>query len=451
MILSTQLTARRVLGFPVLCALVTGNMIGSGIFLLPAALAPFGGISLISWFITSLGAMVLAYIFANLSTYMPKEGGPYAFCREAFGDFIGFQVAYNYWIAMVIANAATLVAMVAAATVFFPALTYSPHLSLCLALAALWLITAINLIGVGQAGAIQLWLTVLKVLPLIGLVILGFSDIHWEYFTIDRVKFPAGSMWSGVAMAASLTLWAFTGLESATIPAAYSKDPNHTIPRATLIGTLLTALIYVSATVIVMGLIPPDTLSHSNAPFSEVAQLLLGSIGAKIVAGVAALSCFAATVGWILLQAQVPLAAAQDGLFPRVFAMIDKNGTPVIGLIISSILASILLVLNYQQSFVDQFTLLVKCSTLAFLIPYLFTMAAKLVLLARHPQRFPYAYKSVTVMLALVGYGYVFWAIFGLGQELIYYGALLFFTGIPLYTWIKLRQAPKHSLVEVDP
>lgn len=445
--LNNNPTTARVLGFPVLCALVMGNMIGSGIFLLPVSLAPFGGLSLIAWLITSIGAMLLAYIFAKLSSTMPREGGPYAFCREGFGEFIGFQIAYNYWIAIIVANVATIVAMVAYLTVFWPELAHQPLLALSIALFSIWLITAINLIGVGEAGHTQLVLTIIKIVPLILLIVIGIHEVKWEHFRVTAVD--TKQIFSGIAQATALSLWAFTGLESATVPAAYARHPHITIPRATMVGTFGAALVYVMSTILVMGILPPAQLAQSHAPFSEVAQKLIGSSGAYVIAAIAALSCFACTVGWVLLQAQIPLAAARDGLFPKVFTKVNAKSTPVIGLVISSTFASVLLICNYQSSLVEQFTILVKCSTLAFLIPYLYTTIAKLLLLIHHPARFPYKFKFWVVLAALLAYVYIFCAIFGLGEELVYYGALLFFTGIPLYIWVKLQQAPKHAVVEL--
>ncbi len=443
-----QSAPARVLGFWTLCALVVGNMIGSGIFLLPTSLAAYGGLSIIGWLVASVGALLLAFVFANLSSFMPKEGGPYAYCRAAFGDLVGFQVAYNYWIAVVVANAAVIIAMVAYLTVFWPSLAKEPLNSFLIAASTVWIITAINLFGIRQAGITQLILTILKILPLVILIVVGCTHIHFEYFNI-----PSATNWgylSSTAAAASLTIWAFTGLESATVPAAYAKHPHITIPRATVIGTLFTSIIYILCSVVVMGMIAPGVLKSNNAPFAVVADQLFGPIGGPLVAFSAALSCFSNAMGLTLLQGQVPMAVAQDGLFLKSFTRISKNGTPVIGLLFSSVFATIILAMNYEASLVEQFTILVKCSTLAFLIPYIYTAIAKLVLLMQHPLRFSGKNHTVITIVALAAFIFVFAVIIGLGEDLIYYGALLFFLSVPLYVWIKYRQDPKHDVVELD-
>jgi basic amino acid/polyamine antiporter, APA family len=255
-------TTQKGLGLWMLTALVAGNMIGSGVFLLPAALAQFGSISIVGWLMTALGALCLALVFAKLSSLIPKAGGPYAYCREGFGDFIGFMVAYNYWIALWVGNAGIAVAFAGYMGVFFPWITAAPMHTCLTSIATIWLLTIINISGVRQAGMVQLITTLLKLLPLILIGTVGLLYIHPTYLTQFNVS--GHSNFAAITGAASLTLWAFIGLESATVPADDVINPQKNIPRATMFGTLLAAIVYILSTIAIMGLIPNSDLVGAN-------------------------------------------------------------------------------------------------------------------------------------------------------------------------------------------
>jgi APA family basic amino acid/polyamine antiporter len=416
-----------------LTALVTGNMIGSGVFLLPASLAAFGTIGIVSWGLTAAGALLLALVFARLSILLPKSGGPYTYCREGFGDFVGFQMAYNYWIALWVGNAALAVAFVGYLTVFYPVLAHDHMLSFIVKVGTVWLLTAVNMCGVRNAGFLQMITTVLKLLPLILVTVLGFFYIHPA--NLAHFNVSGQSNFAALTGAATLTLWSFIGLESATVPAEEADNPKN-VSKATIFGTLIAAVIYISSTIAIMGLIPATQLVHSNAPYADAAKLMLGPVGQWLVAVGAAISCFGTLNGWILLQGQVPMAAARDNLFPRSFSRLSKNGTPIVGLIVSSVLITALLALTLNASLVKQFTFIILLATLSCLIPYLFTTMAELVIFMKQPERFngQRLFKSSTISI-LAGI-YVFWTILGSGMDVVFYGSLLFFSSVPAYVWM---------------
>ena len=271
----------------------------------------------------------------NLSREFPKIGGPYVFVREAFGDFAGFIVAYGYWVSILCGNAAIAIASVSYLSIFFPILSNTPSLNVLAALTTLWILTWVNLLGIRVSGRIQIITTVLKLLPLIVIALLGllyFDPSHFSPLNVSKQN-----TFTTITASASLTLWAFLGLESATIPAGNIKDPQHTIPRATIIGTLVVAFVYILSTISIMGIISPNDLVHSNAPFADATSKLLGSAAGLIIAGVGVIACIGALNGWILLQGQMPLAASLDNLFPKGFRLLSKTGTPVWGIVISSI------------------------------------------------------------------------------------------------------------------
>lgn len=426
----------RPLGIWMLTALVVGNMVGAGVFLLPASLAAFGSISLLSWCVATGGALLLAIVFARLSAEMPKVGGPYAYCRAAFGDFVGFQVAYSYWVYVWIGNAAITVASVSYLSFFFPILSENPLVGLVVSLLILWVMTGINTLGVKHAGRTQLLLTIIKLIPLVLIAFVGIFTINPENF--QPFNASDQSNFSALMTATTLTLWAFMGLESATVPADRANNPEKNIPRATLMGTLLAASIYILGSVAIMGNIPQEQLSQSNAPYSDAGVVIFGGWMSWIIAVGAVVSCLGALNGWILLQAQVPMAAARDGLFPKIFAKTSKEGSPVMGLLLSSTLISILLILNYGASLVDQFTFIILLATLAALIPYTYATLAELILFYHQREQFSQRRLWRSAIISLLAFAYVLWAIAGAGMEVVYYGILLLFAGTPFYVWMKL-------------
>jgi basic amino acid/polyamine antiporter, APA family len=434
----TKPPLKRNLGLWMLTALVVGNMIGSGVFLLPASLAALGSVSIFGWALTGAGAILLALVFANLGRSMPRTGGPYAYARSAFGDFVGFQTAWGYWIAVWAGNAAIAVAFVGYLGYFFPGVVANGLSAALAAIAAIWLLTLVNIAGVREGGQVQLITTILKFVPLAIIGLVGIFFIKGSNFGAFA---PTGVL-PGITSAAALTLWAFIGLESATVPAEEVKDPERNIPRATIIGTLLAAAVYVLATIAIMGIIPSADLAKSTSPFADAAQAIFGSWGGSAIALVAMISAFGALNGWILLQGRVPLAAAQDGLFPKAFAKVHgKRGTPVFGLVVSSILVSGLMLMNYNQSLVAQFSFVILLATLTTLVPYAYSAAAQAVLWIREPERFSGRSFARDTIVATLAFAYSVWAIIGSGTDVIAKGFILLTLGIPVYVFLKWRQA----------
>jgi basic amino acid/polyamine antiporter, APA family len=420
----------RSLGFWAVTALVVGSMIGSGVFLLPASLAAYGAASLLGWGATLCGALLLALVYARLSRDKPLQGGPYAYTREAFGDLPAFVVGWAYWVSMVCGNAALSVAFAGSLGAVFPATISTPGRAAATALGALWICTAVNLFGGVRGGSqMQMLWTVLKLLPLLLFVAIAV----WYVEPASYHPFnPSGAPLLSVATAtAALTLWAFQGLEVATIPAASIRDPARTIPRATLAGMLIAGVVTVVTCTVVLGLLPSETLQHSAAPMADAAETLWGPWARIAVGAVAAVSVFGALNGWVLLMAQVPLAAADDGLFPRFFARVDKRGTPWLGLLISASLATVVAASNYSGSLVQLFTFSILLSTAATLLPYCVSVAA----LLRQGRRIGVGWQ----VIAVGALAYSLWALVGTGSESLLWGAGLILAGLPLYFWEKRR------------
>lgn len=433
----------RPLGLWMCVALVVGNMIGSGVFLLPSALAAFGPIAIIGWILTSAGALVLALIFGRLARTTTVSGGPYAYTREGFGDFAGFLIGWGYWIAIWSGNAAVAVAFAGYVGFLVPHIAQNSNAGLLTALAAIWILTWVNIRGVSEAGMVQLVTTVMKTVPLILIAILGVSFIEPANYVPANISGQSSA--AAIAACAALTLWAFIGLESATVPAAEVSQPEKTIPRATIIGTLLAAFVYIAVTIVAFGVIPSADLKNSSAPLAEIAHVMWGRYGGIFVAIAACISTFGTLNGFTLLTGQVPYSAAKDKLFPRSFGKLSKAGTPAFALIVSNALASGLIIMNYSKGLVDQFVFLTLLATTATLIPYLFCALAEIMIIAKSGK--PIANQKVALVFTLgaVGFAYSAWAIYGAGHETVFYGFFLLVTGVPVYVLLKWRNRSPNS------
>jgi basic amino acid/polyamine antiporter, APA family len=423
----------QLLGFWMCVALVVGNSIGSGVFLLPASLAPFGLNSAWAWGFTASGAVLLAIVFSRLSRAYPAAGGPYAYVHLAFGPLTAFIVAWGYWISIWVGNAAIATGSVSYLSPLLPWIADVPGASAAVTLFFLWLLTFVNWYGIHASGWVQSVTTVLKVLPLVAVVALGLFSVR-----STDVAAAAGVPISlnGITAAATLTLWALLGLESATIPADKVADPGRTIPAATLLGTVLTAVICAIACTTVLLLVPAATLAQSNAPFVDLATRFWGAGAGRLLAVFAAISGFGALNGWILLQGELPSAMAKRGVFPRIFARESSRHTPGFALCFGSGLVTLLILANYQKSMVSIFTFMILLSTSACLVMY--ALCALALLRLQWTGRLGQARRG-SVPLSVVGIiaaAYSLWAIVGAGAEAAIWGAVLLLLGVPMYFWI---------------
>ncbi len=424
------------LGIFMSTSLVLGNMIGAGIFLMPAALAAYGGISLVGWIFSALGAFLLALIFGRLSRMLPaKEGGPYAYTKEGFGDFPGFLVAWGYWISTWVSNAAITVAFLSALTVFFPVIAESAPTAVMCGLCTIWFLTWVNSLGIRESGSFLLVVTLLKILPIILVISGGIFYFSWDNFTPLNVS--GESNFEAIAITATMTLYAFLGLESATFPATNIEKPEITIPRATMIGTLTTTLLYILSTAVILGMISPEILADSPAPFADAMEIISGDMGRDIIAAGAALAAFGALHGWILVQGTLAKAIARDHLFPVIFQRENKNGIPLRGIVIGSVLTSVLLIMNFSEGLVEQFRFMILLSTMCALVAFIFSMASYLILIRE--KKAPRRSKMSKIILGSLAFAYAMWAIYGAGDKAVFWGFLLLLAGIPLYIYMRSK------------
>lgn len=414
-------------------SLVVGNMIGAGVFLMPATLASFGGISIIGWVCSSIGAFLLAKVFAHLSKIMPAgDGGPYAYSRKGLGDFAGFLVAWGYLVSVWCTNAAITVSFISALSTFIPILATNSFLAVFCGLATIWFLTWVNTLGIVTSGRLQLATTILKIVPIVLVGIGGLFFIKFGNFL--PFNSSGTSSFEAITATTTLTFFAFLGIECATIPSGSVANPEKTIAKATILGTLIATAVYILSTVSIMGMIPASQLQNTVTPFADAATIIFGAGSKYWVSAGVAIAAFGALNGFILIQGQIPYAIAKDKLFPSIFAKKNSKGVPAIGIAISSVFVSIFMSMNYTKGLVAQFKFLILLSTLTVLIPYLFSTAAYMILRLQEKSS---SIKLIMTAAILSFFAFLFslWMIYGSGQETVYWGFLLSMSSVPIYVW----------------
>lgn len=424
---------KKQLGLWTSTSLVVGNMIGAGVFMMPAALAKFGGISLLGWVCSAIGAFLIAKVFAHLSKLLPAaDGGPYAYSQKGLGDFAGFLVAWGYLVSVWCSNAAITVSFISAMSTFIPALATNPYLAIGVGLATIWFLSWINSLGILTSGILQLITTILKIVPIVLIGLVGLFYMQWNNF----LPFNASGTTTIAAITATttLTFFAFLGIECATIPSGSVANSATTVAKATTLGTLIATIVYILGTVSVMGMIPAVQLKNSVSPFADAAVIIWGQ-GAKywVSAGVA-ISAFGALNGFILIQGQMPYAVAKDQLFPQIFTRKNDKGVPVYGIVISSIFVSAFMAMNYTKGLVEQFQFLILLTTSTILIPYIFCTASYLLMRLRVAGITKNIFTGAIVLAALT-FLFCIWIMLGLGYETVFWGFVLTMSSVPIYVF----------------
>lgn len=434
---------QQLMGFWMLVGLVAGNMVGSGIFLLPSSLASIGTISLFSWLFTSAGAVLLALVFADMSKRIPNiDGGPYIYIREGIGKFMGFQTGFGYWVSLWIGNCAIVIATVGYLQFFFPALE-NHNFKLIFSIALVWLFTFFNMMGPKSIGAFQLITMIAKSLPMVLIILAGWFFFDPSY--LDGFNRTDKSDLGAFSAACSATLWAFIGLESASVAAGKVKNPEKTIPMATIVGTVLAATIYIGTSLVLMGMIPTSELAKSTAPFAAGAKVIIGDIGGVIIAVTAVIACLGTLNGWIMMTAVVSKSIAETNLMPQVLAKENSKGAPWVSLLLSGVLMTILLFFSTNPDLVQQFNLITLMAVLSALIPYFYTSICNILIL-KYQEPFS-GVSRVTIIIAALAAIYSFWTIIGSGQKVVFYGSALLLFGTPLYAIAEWNnQNKKHKV-----
>jgi arginine:agmatine antiporter len=428
--------------------LVAGNMIGTGVFLLPVSLASVGSIAIFGWVIATAGAAALGLVFAKLGELDPQEGGPYAYARDFLGPYVGFQTNYVYWFGNWIGNIAIAIAAVGYLAEFIPPISHPPA-SVFATAVVIWVLTFANILGPRVVGALETWTMSLALVPILGIAFFG-----WFWF--DRATFLAGWNASGgtdvhaVSRAASMALWAFMGIESAAVSAGVIENPKRNIPLATLMGLGLAAVVYVLSSSVIMGIIPNAELQKSHAPFAEAARLAVGTWGMVVISLCAILKSVGSLGGWMLLVGQSAKAAADDGMFPTAFARLNRHGVPGRGLVIVGALMTIVLFATMSPTLAGQFNLIIDIAVVLAVIPYIYSSVAvvKVVYDHRLPARTFQAFKWI----AIAAVGYCLWAVVGGDPKTVVYAMVALLVSVPLYPFFirSMEAAARRKAVQKE-
>jgi APA family basic amino acid/polyamine antiporter len=423
------------IGFWTCTALVVGNVIGMGIFVLPASLAPFGFNALIGWVIVLAGCLVLARVFSHLARALPNAEGPYGYIRETLGELPAYLALWAYWVSLWLTNAALATGVVGYMAVVFPPLgALQPAL---FALGLLWAVVAINLFGVRTGGGVQIVTTALKLLPMLAIALLG----GWLLLTAPTsyTAHPPTTpiTLGGVTAPATIALFAMLGIESASVPAARVDDPARTIPRSTMTGTVLAAVIYIIVSTVPLLLIHQAELAEASAPFALLMDRFAAAGSGRWLALFVVISGLGALNGWTLLGGELTCTMAHNGVLPAMLARNNRHGAPAVALLLTGALASVMIAMSYSKSLVAAFTFLTRVVTAANLPLYLCCALALIVLWRRRSAT------CATRRALLAGVTCVLFVVFafvGIGHEPFLYALGLIAAGLPLYALMRLRR-----------
>jgi APA family basic amino acid/polyamine antiporter len=430
----------RVLGVWMCTALVVGNVIGVGIFLLPASLAPFGLTAITGWLVTLLGCVFLAISFAYLARALPKDDGPYTYTKRAFGDGIAFAIMWCYWTSTWVTNATLAVGVVGYMTIFLPGIKSSPWIAPLTALSLLWFFVLLNLRGARTVGWTQMLTTVVKLIPMAGVIGLGV----WVYLADPAAYHQhvpvSPSAFSDVSTASTLTLYAMLGIECATIPACRVFNPERTIPLATIIGTIVTAIVYIGVSIVPLFLMPQAELGASSAPIADLFVRVLGGRSGEVVAMFVCIGGLGALNGWTMILGEVTQNLAKHGHFPKTWAKENRHGAPTVALLLTGVIASLMLLTNYTQSIGGLYTFLSNVVTAANL-PMYFACTLAVVVLARRGEVSLRAKPTLLIVGAAVCAAlFCCWASIGIGLKPLLWTLALCGCCVPVY-WLSRRRA----------
>jgi len=430
------------LGLQSSTALVIGSIIGTGVFTMPAVMAGAGTSSIITLAVIALGAVLLGVLFGQLTKRVPNvDGGLYAYSRHEFGDFAGFLTAWCYWITCWAGNAAIVASWVLYVESLFGIENPSAWVNWGIALTGLWVPALINLAGLKQMAWVQNVTVVLKFAPLLFVGVIGWFFVSADNF--GPFNASGGSLYDGIGIAAGVALFSFIGVECASIAAGRVRNPRVNVGRASVLGTAASGLLYITVTAVVMGLVPHDQLVTDGAPFVAAFQTMFGGAGwiGKAVALVAVISGLGALNGWTLVTAEMPLAAARDGMFPRSFAKVDHKGTPWFGIIVSTIVASVLMGWSYSgETGLKVFTYLVYLSVVTVAIPYFFSACSQLSFLVSRRRKVQGWRFARDLAISATSMLFALWVTMASGYQAVYQAMLLVLVGVPIYAFLKARR-----------
>jgi len=430
------------LGLSSATALVIGSIVGTGVFTMPAVMAGAGTMSLLVLGVVAVGAMLLAVLFGQLTRRIPNsDGGLYAYSRHEFGDFAGFLVGWCYWIQAWAGNAAIVSSWVFYVEAMFNMSHPSSMTSFWIAMVGLWIPAAINLAGVKQMAWFQNATVVLKFLPLLFVGVVGWFFVSSANF--GPFNASGGSLYSAIGIAAGVALFSFIGVEAAAMTARRVRDPRRNVSRASVIGTVACAIIYVLVTAVIMGLVPHDTLVSTGSPFVNAFQSMFPNTphAGQWMAAIAVISGIGALNGWTLIVTETSQAMARDDMFPRPFAWVDRKQTPWFGILVGTALPSLLMLWRYSTSTgLTVFTYLVDLTVVTVAIPYFMSAIAQLTYLVSRRRRVDGWRLARDATVAGASVLFSMWVTFASGYQVVYQALVVIMAGLVLYAFLNARR-----------
>lgn len=429
------------IGFWSVFELVTVCQIGSGL-MLPANLAVYGSYSLMGWVISSFGAILLAFMFTQLCLRYPRTGGPHVYVKEAFGKTAGFFTGWTYWLISWISTIAIITSSVG---YVLPLLgVESPHLSLVLEILIIVTITLVNLQGVSSAGKSSILLNTLKMLPFLVVPMLALSFFDGDNFIKPVVeKGEHSALFNNVVL---LTFWGFIGFETVTASVANIENPQKTIPKAIILGTIFVATIYFISTLGIMGAVPGSVLMNSNAPYADTIRYLFGGHWHLIITIIAAVVCIAAVNAWTLACGQIALGIAQDKLLPGFFGKQNRNGAPVVPLLLSCLGTIPILILTHSDSIAQKVNTIIDFSVVAFVYVYVISSLAFLKLVWKKRRHEP----TWLLICGVISLAFCMWIILSSELSVLIVAASFVLSGLPIH-WYMRRKRKRTDMDTVPP
>lgn len=406
--------------------LVASNMVGSGIFLLPATLAAVGSITTLGWIFATAGALVMARIFGRLARHAPLAGGPISYATVALGPFMGFQATAIYWFSLWMGNIAIAIAAIGYLAEFFPRLA-GPSAAAGGAIGLIWLLGAVNIWGPRRVCQLESAAFFCGLVPIVMVIGGGIFYFHPALFAAawNVTGQPA---YRALPPSLVLMFWAFAGIESASIATAVVRDPERNVARATYYGVIIAALIYVVSCSIILGLMPAGELARSTAPFADAIRIAFGPWAAALVGVMALAKVIGSLGGWILLTLETGAAGAEQGLFPRMFGRRNRAGIPVANLLVVEVVMSVGVVATISPTLGRQFGDLISVSVMLSLLLYIYACLAIWHYAAEAPGQFAhdrtYAFVGILFCLAILLLS---------GTQLLGWTAAVVFITFPFY------------------
>lgn len=427
-----DLVNTKIIGFWRGWSIAVGCAIGSGIFMMPTLLAPYGLIGFGGWLIAGAGSILVALTMSRLVRRIPKTGGPYVYANEGLGHFAGFIIAWTYWIACITAIAGISIAFVSYLGFFIPAISDSALLSLMASLVLVWLIVTLNIFSIENSAKFQVVSTLLKLLPLFFMMFLGL--VGFDPNNLPEMNPTNANPFMLLATVTTLVMWSFVGIETATVPAENFINPEKTIPKVLIAAVLSVLTIYILVSIAIAAIVPAEELINSSAPFALAATKILGFSGGVVIAFGALISTLGSLNANTLTAGNITFAAARDKLLPSKFLTLSDAGTPIFSFILAGSFVSFLLMLNYTKGLINAFIFFAMLSTLSTLIAYLFCAMAELKFLKNDN---PSKQRNTAIFLTFGTFLYAFFAIWGAGMEIVFYSFMLILVGMPMYAWMR--------------